>query len=159
MKEGQIPDEVILFMCNHSFYDEHAAPPGKQVLVAGTVCSPNPEAEEIEGLWRVMDEQMQVFFPEIWAATERRDYSGPKEISQLTRDSVLPGQGGECVGLGQVVGQCGKHKPKIGAPIRGLYFAGTDAGAAGMGTHQATLSGREAARLVQQEHWRRLKMR
>ncbi|MBW2698929.1 MAG: NAD(P)/FAD-dependent oxidoreductase, partial [Deltaproteobacteria bacterium] len=123
MKEGQIPDEVILFMCNHSFYDEHAAPPGKQVLVAGTVCSPNPEAEEIEGLWRVMDEQMQVFFPEIWAATERRDYSGPKEISQLTRDSVLPGQGGECVGLGQVVGQCGKHKPKIGAPIRGLYFA------------------------------------
>ncbi|MBW2696561.1 MAG: hypothetical protein JRE70_08810, partial [Deltaproteobacteria bacterium] len=70
-----------------------------------------------------------------------------------------PGQGGECVGLGQGGGQGGKHKPRIGAPIRGLYFAGTDAGAAGMGTHQATLSGREAARLVQQEHWRRLKMR
>jgi phytoene dehydrogenase-like protein len=158
MKEGEIPDEVILFMCNHSFYDEHAAPPGKQVLVSGTVCSSNPEAEEIEGLWRVMDDQMQRFFPEIWAATERRDYAGPKDISSLTRDSVLPGQGGECVGLGQVVGQCGKDKPSITAPLRGLFFAGSDAGAAGMGTHQATLSGMEAARLAQYEHFRRLKM-
>ncbi len=148
VKEGRIPDEVILFMCNHSFYDEQAAPPGKQVLVSGTICSPNPEAKEIKGLWKRMDEQMVKFFPEIWEATERREYAGPKEISKLTRDSVLPGQGGECVGLGQVVGQCGKMKPNPAAPIRGLYFAGADAGGAGMGTHQAACSGIEVARLV-----------
>ncbi|OFV84045.1 MAG: hypothetical protein A2W26_03265, partial [Acidobacteria bacterium RBG_16_64_8] len=122
VKDGHIPDEVILFMCNHSFYDEEAAPPGKQVLVSGTICSPNPDATEIKGLWKRMDEQMVKFFPEIWQATERREYAGPKEISKLTRDSVLPGQGGECVGLGQVVGQCGKMKPNPAAPIRGLYF-------------------------------------
>jgi phytoene dehydrogenase-like protein len=148
-KEGAEPDEVILFMCNHSFYDEHAAPPGKQVLVSGTVCSPNPEAREIEGLWSRMDKQMQEFFPEIWEATERKEYNGPKEISDLTRDSVLPGQGGECVGLAQIVGQCGAMKPKTATSIRGLYLAGADAGAAGMGTHQAALSGREVARLAQ----------
>jgi CRP-like cAMP-binding protein len=33
MKNGEIPDEVILFMVNHNFYDEEASPPGKQVLV------------------------------------------------------------------------------------------------------------------------------
>jgi prolycopene isomerase len=158
MKEGHVPDEVILFMVNHSFYDEHAAPPGKQVLVSGTVCSPDPDAEEIEGLWGVMDRQMQQFFPEIWEATERREYSGPREICSMTRDAVLPGQGGECVGLGQVVGQCGKQKPSVAAPIRGLYYAGTDAGAAGMGTHQAALSGTEVARLVGHELGRRRKM-
>lgn len=158
MKEGHVPDEVILFMCNHSFYDAKAAPPGKQVLVSGTVCSPNPEAGEIEDLWRVMDDQMQRFFPEIWAASERRDYSGPSDISSLTRDSVLPGQGGECVGLGQVVGQCGRQKPSVDAPIRGLYYAGTDAGAAGMGTHQAALSGSEVARRVELELAKRHKM-
>ncbi|MBW2241916.1 MAG: NAD(P)/FAD-dependent oxidoreductase [Deltaproteobacteria bacterium] len=158
MKEGHIPDEVILFMVNHSFYDEKAAPPGKQVLVSGTICSPDPDAKEIEGLWKVMDKQMQRFFPEIWAATERREYAGPREISSLTRDAVLPGQGGECVGLGQVVGQCGRDKPSVTAPIRGLYYAGTDAGAAGMGTHQATLSGTEVARLVGHELRRRQKM-
>ena len=148
VKEGHIPDEVILFMCNHSFYDEEAAPPGKQVLVSGTICSPNPEAKEIEGLWKRMDAQMVKFFPEIWAATERREYAGPREISNLTRDSVLPGQGGECVGLGQIVGQCGKLKPNPAAPVRGLYYAGADAGGAGMGTHQAACSGIEVARLV-----------
>ncbi len=145
VKEGNVPDEVILFMCNHSFYDEQAAPPGKQVLVSGTICSPSPDAEEIQALWDKMDEQMQKFFPAIWAATERRDYAGPREISEMTRDSVLPGQGGECVGLGQIVGQCGRMKPSISAPIGGLYFAGADAGAAGMGTHQSALSGMKAA--------------
>ncbi|MFN8627672.1 MAG: FAD-dependent oxidoreductase [Candidatus Binatia bacterium] len=148
VKEGQIPDEVSLFMVNHCFFDKDAAPPGKQVLVSGTVCSPNPEAKEIEGLWKLMDEQMVKFFPEIWNATERKEYSGPREISTLTRDSVLPGHGGECVGLGQIVGQCGKLKPSVVAPIRGLYYAGADAGAAGMGTHQAALSGMEVARLA-----------
>jgi phytoene dehydrogenase-like protein len=148
VKEGRIPDEVILFMCNHSFYDEEAAPPGKQVLVSGTICSPNPEAEEVAGLWKRMDEQMVKFFPEIWNATERREYAGPRDISHMTRDSVLPGQGGECVGLGQIVGQCGKMKPSSTAPIRGLFYAGADAGSACMGTHQAASSGMEVARLV-----------
>jgi phytoene dehydrogenase-like protein len=148
VKEGHLPDEVILFMCNHSFYDAEAAPPGKQVLVSGTICSPNPEAEEIAGLWKQMDGQMMRFFPEIWDATERRDYAGPRDISNMTRDSVLPGQGGECVGLGQIVGQCGKLKPNPTAPVRGLYYAGADAGGAGMGTHQAACSGMEVARLV-----------
>jgi phytoene dehydrogenase-like protein len=148
VKEGHIPDEVILFMCNHSFYDEEAAPKGKQVLISGTICSPNPEAEEIAGLWKRMDEQMVKFFPEIWEATERREYAGPRDISNMTRDSVLPGQGGECVGLGQIVGQCGKLKPNPDAPIRGLYYAGADAGGAGMGTHQAACSGMGVARLV-----------
>jgi prolycopene isomerase len=150
VKEGHVPDEVILFMCNHSFYDEEAAPPGKQILVSGTICSPNPDAKEIDGLWKRMDEQMVGLFPEIWDATEKREYAGPKEISDLTRDSVLPGQGGECVGLGQIVGQCGRLKPSPQAPIRGLFYVGTDAGGAGMGTHQAADSGIKVAHMVAQ---------
>jgi phytoene dehydrogenase-like protein len=159
MKNGEMPDEVILFMVNHNFYDEDAAPPGKQVLVSGTVCSGNPEAKEIEALWKKMDEQMQQFFPEIWEACERREYNGPREIADLTRDSVLEGQGGECVGLAQIVGQCGSMKPDSSAPINGLYIAGADAGSKGMGTHQSVLSGTAVARLVQQYLRGRAKMR
>jgi phytoene dehydrogenase-like protein len=159
MKNGEMPDEVILFMVNHNFYDEEAAPPGKQVLVSGTVCSGNPEAKEIEALWKKMDEQMQRFFPEIWEACERREYNGPREISDLTRDSVLEGQGGECVGLAQIVGQCGSMKPDSNAPINGLYIAGADAGSKGMGTHQSALSGTAVARMVQQYLRGRAKMR
>jgi prolycopene isomerase len=154
-----VPDEVILFMINHSFFDEDAAPPGKQVLVSGTVCSSNPEAKEIEAIWNKMDQQMKSHFPEIWHACERKEYNGPKEISDLTRDSVIEGQGGECVGLAQIVGQCGSMKPSSNAPINGLYIAGADAGAKGMGTHQATLSGTAVARLVQHYLLGRTKMR
>jgi prolycopene isomerase len=159
MKNGEIPEEVILFMVNHNFYDENAAPPGKQVLVSGTVCSSNPGAKEIEALWKKMDEQMQQFFPEIWEACERREYNGPKDIAELTRDSVIEGQGGECVGLAQIVGQCGSMKPDSRAPINGLYIAGADAGAKGMGTHQSALSGTAVARMVQQYLRGRAKMR
>jgi prolycopene isomerase len=159
IKNGEVPDEVILFMINHSFFDEDAAPPGKQVLVSGTVCSSNPEAKEIEAIWNKMDQQMKSHFPEIWHACERKEYNGPKEISDLTRDSVIEGQGGECVGLAQIVGQCGSMKPSSNAPINGLYIAGADAGAKGMGTHQATLSGTAVARLVQHYLLGRTKMR
>ncbi|RMF12617.1 MAG: FAD-dependent oxidoreductase, partial [Candidatus Dadabacteria bacterium] len=86
VRAGHKPDEVILFMVNHTFYDENAAPPGKQVLVSGTICSSDPEDQEIEHLWSVMDKQMVELFPEIWDACERREYAGPKEISTLTRD-------------------------------------------------------------------------
>jgi hypothetical protein len=123
-------------------------PPGKQVLVSGTVCTADPNAEEIQALYDVMDRQMQETFPEIWAACERREYNGPKEIRDLTRDSVLPKVGGECVGVAQIVGQCGQYKPKSEAPINGLYIAGADAGAEGMGTHQSALSGSRVADLV-----------
>ncbi|MFN8544123.1 MAG: FAD-dependent oxidoreductase [Candidatus Binatia bacterium] len=159
IKNGEVPAEVILFMVNHCFYDAEAAPPGKQVLVSGTVCSSNPKAQEIEALWKKMDEQLRQYFPEIWAACERREYNGPKEICELTRDSVLEGQGGECVGLAQIVGQCGAMKPSSKTPINGLYLAGADAGSKGMGTHQSALSGTAVARMVQQFLRGRVKMR
>ncbi len=149
MKDGNIPDEVILFMVNHNFYDEEAAPNGQQVLVSGTVCSADPDAKEIEDLWKVMDKQMMDHFPEIMKVCERQEYMGPKDISNLTRDSVLPGHGGECVGLAQIIGQCGRHKPSSDAPVNGLYIAGADAGSEGMGTHQSALSGTGVARMVQ----------
>ncbi len=71
---------------------------------------------------------------------------------------MLPGQGGECVGLAQVVGQCGKLKPSGDAPIRGLYDADADDGAAGMGTLPASQSGTEVARRVVHERNRRHEM-
>ena len=150
IKNGKMPEEVILFMCNHSFYDENAAPPGKQVLVSGTVCTADPNGEEIEHLYKVMDAQIEKYFPEIWEAIERKECNGPKEISNLTRESVIPGHGGECVGLAQIVGQCGPEKPKSETPIRGLYIAGADAGAEGMGTHQSALSGIAVTKMVQE---------
>jgi prolycopene isomerase len=155
IKAGHVPEEVILFITIPSNYDPSMSPPGKQCLVVGTICSPDPEAKEVQMQWDKMDEMIAKLWPEVPPAIEAKVYSGPSQISLLTRDQVLPGQGGECVGLGQIVGQCGKHKPSPKAPIRGLFYVGSDAGGAGMGTHQATQSGINVARMVLRYHRKR----
>ena len=152
VRNGRIPDEVILFITVPSNYDPAMAPPGRQCLIAGTICSPDPEAPEIEALYGRMDAMLQKLFPEAWAALERREVDGPREVSLHTRDHVLPGQGGECVGIGQIAGQCGTQKPSPETPVGGLFLVGCDAGSAGMGTHQATDSGMRVARTVRAAH-------
>jgi phytoene dehydrogenase-like protein len=83
-------------------------------------------------------------------AVEHRVTEGPREVSRHTRDSAVPGAGGECVGIGQIVGQCGTKKPSPITPVQGLYVCGADAGYEGMGTHQACGSGMRVAAVVQE---------
>lgn len=148
-RHGEGHEEVVVFITVPAVFDPTMAPAGKQCLIAGTVCSPDPAATEIDTLYRRIDATIARVFPRVWNAVERRETDGPAEISAHTRDSVVPGQGGECVGLGQIVGQCGRHKPSPRTPIRGLYLAGCDAGAAAMGTHQACSSGMAVAGMIQ----------
>jgi len=61
---------------------------------------------------------------------------------------VVPGAGGEAVGLAQVVGQVGAAKPAARTPLPGLYLVGCDAGGTGAGTHQAVDSGFRVAAMV-----------
>lgn len=51
-----------------------------------------------------------------------------------------------------IVGQCGRHKPRAAAPLRGLFYVGCDAGGYGCGTHQAADSGVNVADLLCREH-------
>jgi hypothetical protein len=128
------------------------SPKGKQCFIAGTICPPDPKEQQIQVLYGKMDKMLERVYPEVMDTLDYKEHEGPAEISAFTRDQVLPGQGGECVGLGQVVGQCGKYKPSPKAPIRGLFYVGCDAGGAGMGTHQAADSGIKVARIVVQCH-------
>jgi phytoene dehydrogenase-like protein len=156
VKQGQVPKEVILFGIVPSNYDPTMAPRGKQCFIAGTICVPDPEATAVvKELYKKMDEMIDKVFPEVMDAVMYKEFEGPAEVSAATRDHVLPGQGGECVGLAQIVGQCGKYKPSPKAPIRGLFYVGTDAGGSGMGTHQAAESGINVARMVLQYHIKR----
>jgi prolycopene isomerase len=90
--------------------------------------------------------------PELEGAVERKELYTTKDVSTLTRDSVVPGHGGETIGLGQIVGQCGPNKPSIRAPIQGLFYVGCDAGGKGVGTQQAIDSGMKVADAVIRRH-------
>jgi prolycopene isomerase len=102
------------------------------------------EAEAIRRAELVLDE----LWPDLKNHIVRKEPYGAKQISSMSRDSVLPGCGGEAVGIAQVVGQVGKSKPNARTPLAGLYIVGCDAGGRGAGTHQAVDSGFNVAAMV-----------
>jgi len=152
MKAGTIPDDLAVFTVVPSVYDSSLAPPGKQCALVGTICSPDPELRYEHALWEKLDEMVTRLWPGMQEHVESKERYSTSQVSSLTRDQVLPGQGGECIGLGQIVGQCGHHKPSARGPLRGLFFVGCDAGGYGCGTHQAVDSGVKVADLVYREH-------
>jgi phytoene dehydrogenase-like protein len=148
---GEMPKDIGVLYEVPSNYDRNAAPKGKQIVLAAVWGPSEPRMTEKEKRlwWDKIDETMFKAFPALPKHIESREYYSARDVSVLTRDQVLPGQGGECIGLGQVVGQGGRHKPSIKAPIRGLFYVGCDAGGYGVGTQQAVDSGIKVANTVQ----------
>ncbi len=150
MRDGIIPDEIALDGVVASHFDPEMAPEGKQMLLLGTWCTPDPEGKEIKALHKRIDEMFAEMFPEAVPYIESRGgFMGPAEVSALSRDQVLPGVGGEAAGSAVTVGYCGKNKPNPRSPLPGLFFVGHDAGGGGyLATHQAVWSGVNVAPLV-----------
>ncbi len=149
-KKGEASREGVVYYEVPSNYDPDAAPEGKQIFMTGSYCNPDPEmSQEDIKAWADAGEQI-VFkaFPEMEGAIEDKEIYTTKDVSRLTRDSALPGVGGETIGIAQVIGQCGPGKPSIQAPIRGLFYVGCDAGGTGVGTQQAIDSGMNVADTV-----------
>ena len=153
-KAGDIPDEVTVWYEIPSNYDSNAAPAGKQMLMTGFWCPADPQMtdKEKKRWWDKGEEMLFKALPNLPKYIEFKEGYSTREVSALTRDQVLPGQGGECIGLGQVVGQCGKYKPSPKAPIQGLFYVGCDAGGYGVGIHQAVDSGINVANIVLKYH-------
>jgi phytoene dehydrogenase-like protein len=149
--DGEMPEHIAVLYEVPSNYDENAAPEGKQIVLASVWGPADGRAtdEHMKPWWQKCDEIMFQVFPDLPKHIERKECYSVRDVSNLTRDRVLPNQGGECIGLGQVVGQGGRKKPSVSAPIRGLFFVGCDAGGYGVGTQQATESGLNVANEVE----------
>jgi len=151
-RTGELPEDMLVFNVVPSVYDPSLAPPGKQCAIIGTICTPDPETQDNEAWWSKLEEMVGRLWPDLEACVSSKERYSTSHVSNLTRDHLLPGQGGECIGLAQIVGQCGSHKPSAQAPVRGLYYVGCDAGGYGCGTHQAVDSGVNVAQLVERAH-------
>ncbi len=148
---GQASREGVLYFEVPNNYDADAAPAGKQVIITGSFCPPDPEMSK-ESIQAWADAGEEIFFglfPQARDLIEEKDLYTTKSVSNATRDATVPGAGGETIGLAQIVGQCGKSKPSIETPLSGLYLVGCDAGARGVGTQQAIMSGFTVADAVE----------
>ena len=151
-KAGQLPEDVLVFMVVPAVYDSSLAPAGKQCALASTLCPPGADMKDPQIFWDKLDQTVAKIWPELPQHIEHKEHYSTADVSSVTRDHVLPGQGGECIGLGQIVGQCGRYKPSARAPIRGLFYVGCDAGGYGCGTHQGVDSAFKVAHMVLQYH-------
>jgi prolycopene isomerase len=149
MERGIWPDVPLIAIDVPSEFDPSLSPvPGHQIANCQVFCSPDPESSMGEEAMRRAEEVLDELWPDLRDHVIRKEPYSAKAISGLSRDSVLPGCGGEAVGLAQVVGQVGKSKPDPRTPVEGLYLVGCDAGGRGAGTHQAVDSGFNVAAMV-----------
>jgi len=149
MEKGDWPDVPLIAIDVPSEFDPGLSPvPGHQIANCQVFCSPDPESAMAEEAVRRAELVLDELWPDLKNHIIRKEPYGPKAISGLSRDSVLPGYGGEAVGIAQVVGQIGKSKPDPRTPLKGLYIVGCDAGGRGAGTHQAVDSGFNVAEMV-----------
>ncbi len=148
LEEGWLPEQVSVFNVVPAVYDPSLAPPGRQMALMGTFAGSDPDLGYLEPLLDRLEESVARLWPAMGDHVVARTRYGTAQVARLSRDAVVPGQGGECIGLGQVVGQCGRHKPSARTPLAGLYLVGCDAGGYGCGTHQAADSGANVAEMV-----------
>ncbi len=150
--QGEVPEELFAMITVPSEFDPELAPAGKQCVIAASMCPPDPEGKNHDAWLKKLAGLVKEIWPDISNHIEKEEHFTPKQISAMTRDAVLPGQGGEVIGLAQVVGQCGRYKPAANSPVRGLFFVGCDAGGYGIGTHHAVDSGCKVTQQVLRYH-------
>ncbi len=140
---GKASREGVLYVEVPSNYDSGHAPEGKQLVLTGSFCPADPAMtkEDIKAWADAGEEILFGAHPGLESKIEERILYTAKSVSNATRDSAVPGAGGETIGIAQIVGQCGKTKPSIQTPVNGLWIVGCDAGAPGVGTQQAIESG------------------
>jgi phytoene dehydrogenase-like protein len=147
---GQMPEQIYVFMSTNSLYPG-MAPAGKQMVYTGISCPADPKTK-IEPWIDKVEAEVARLWPDVFKFIEYKEYYGPAQISRLSRDAVVPGTGGECIGLGQIAGQTGKLKPSPRAPIGGLFYVGADAGGSGFGNHMCVESGLNVAKMAR-NYW------
>ncbi len=144
--EGGVPADPLLFIPIPTDWDEHAAPQGKQLVIMGV---PGPievnkkTIAQSEAILKVGEQKLFAMYPRMEKAIEW-------ELTQhiATTASITGKPTGECIGLAQIVGQTGRHKPSPRTPVQNLWLVGADAGGRGVGTENAAMSAMCVAALL-----------
>ncbi len=148
LQAGDWPDVPLISIGVPCLFDPSLVPEGHQVAISAVFASPDPDSKTSEEAIRRSEVVIDELWPDLRKHIVRTEPYTARQVSRMTRDSVLPGQGGEAIGLAQVIGQCGSSKPDPRTPLPGLYLVGCDAGGRGSGTHQAVDSGFNVAAMV-----------
>jgi phytoene dehydrogenase-like protein len=141
---GRCPSEVALFVPVPSNLDSRLAPPGKQLVIAGTMGPPLLSMSKVAAAeLDLVEATVKRLFPGI---EDRIEWSLRTDLATVNglsgRDSA------DVVGIAQTYDQCGRMRPRSALPIANLYQVGSDAGGKGVGTELAVDSALRLADLL-----------
>ncbi len=134
---GEVPPIVPFYCPVPTNFDPDLAPPGHQLL---TLCAVAPTSD-------VALKSPPAAWEEAMLRTIRRVVPGLDEHALFIDtfdvdfiESWIGKEFGPAVSTGQTPDQVGRKRPPVHTPIRGLYLAGCNAGARGVGTELAAAS-------------------
>ncbi|MDF2697344.1 MAG: hypothetical protein K0S65_5727, partial [Labilithrix sp.] len=137
LTRGQVPPIVPFYCPVPTNFDPSLAPPGHQLL---TVCAVAPTTD-------VVLSSPPKEWEETMLRTIRRVVPGLDEHALFIDtfdvefiESWIGKEFGPAVSTGQTPEQVGNRRPPVHTPLRGLYLAGCNAGARGVGTELAAAS-------------------
>jgi len=137
---GEVPPIVPFYCPIPTNFDPSLAPPGHQLL---TVCAVAPTSDVMltspPASWEeAMLKTIRRVVPKL---DEHLVFMDTFDVAFIER--WIGKEFGPAVSTGQTPGQVGRKRPSVPTPIAGLYFAGCNAGARGVGTELAAASANE----------------
>ena len=131
---GQVPEKVNLMIPIISNLDPTTAPPGRQLIIAGSLLAIKPDWKAWETA--VMN-SVRMVFPDIEEHILFTEATSPETVDKLV------GEKGAVIGLAQTVDQVGSRRISQKTPVQNLYLVGSEAGGWGIGTELAANSALE----------------
>jgi len=139
--EGEVPDEMALWLTMPSNLNPELVPEGKQLICIGSFMPYRPDVDWEPYMERTLETAVKMF-PDIPKHMMWKELVTPADIERwVARDGVL-------IEAAQVVGQVGKDRPTITTPVDGLYLVGSDVGGRVVGVELAAQSALRCAEEV-----------
>ncbi|MBP7735157.1 MAG: NAD(P)/FAD-dependent oxidoreductase [Spirochaetes bacterium] len=147
IRDRTVPDDPYIFLPVPSNQDPGLAPRGQQLVIAGTAAPSGASKKLCEAIIDRVDRRVRALFPALEKAIIWKITSVSEDTSRLTHQG-----NGACIGLGQVPGQVGEHRPSLETPLKNLWLVGADAGSRGIGTEMASGSALNLAAVIRERY-------
>lgn len=136
MQEGKVPHLIGGCFGSPTEFDPSLAPEGKQMITSLHACPPDIRDNIDEWRESLMRSFYEVY-PEAHGKVEKVWVDPPSLIKGMA------GETGAIIGIGQTIHQVHEKRPSVVSPLKGLYFASSEAGGHGIGTELAATSALE----------------
>lgn len=136
MKEGKVPHLIGCCFGSPTEFDVKLAPPGKQMITSLHAC-PADIRDNIDEWRESLMRSFYEVYPEAHGKVEKVWVDPPSLIKGMA------GETGAIIGIGQTIHQVHEKRPSVVSPLKGLYFASSEAGGHGIGTELAATSALE----------------